>query len=252
MKQNRSPAWIGLVLLVGAVIGFAAVLGRTPRPRVVVTYVTRFDGRDFEQRHNATIAVRKLSGATIAPGAEFSFNQRVRTWSRDQGYKKAPVSYGGHLIPFWGGGVCQTSSTLYNVALLGGLEILERHRHQFAPGYLSPGRDAAVAFPNIDLRFRNRYDFPVTIRGRVEGSRLVVELLAPRALPERPRIVQEGLTVRPPMLLTTGYGPTARLRNPGKAGAQVVTVRVWRARRETMSVDSYPVMHRVVERSEGT
>lgn len=252
MRRPRLPVAIGIAFLVVAGLGLAATMGRVPRSRVVVTYVTKFDGRDVEQRHNAGIAVRKLSGATIPPGGEFSFNERIRTWSRDQGYKKAPVSYGGHLIPFWGGGVCQTSSTLYNVALLGGMEILERHRHQFAPGYVSPGRDAAVAYPNIDLRFRNRYDFPVTLRGRVEGSRLVIELVAPQDLPERPRIVQEGLTLRPPMMLTTGYGPSARLRNPGKPGAQVVTVRVWRGRRETMSVDTYPVMHRVVERSDGS
>ncbi|MCW5942152.1 MAG: VanW family protein [Fimbriimonadaceae bacterium] len=249
MMPARPMAMIGVLLLVGAGVGLAAVLRQAPRSRVVAAYITRFDGRDVEQRHNARIALQKLSGATIPPGATFSFNERVRTWSRDQGYKKAPVSYGGHLIPFWGGGVCQTSTTLYNVALLGGLEVVERHRHQFAPGYVPPGRDAAVAYPNIDLRFCNRYDFPVTITGRVEGSKLIVELTAPRDLPERPRIVQEGLALRPPMMLTAGFGDSARLRNPGKPGAQVVTYRVWRARREFLSADSYPVMHRIVERS---
>src|SRR5207302_1442552 len=81
--------------------------------------------RTKAQKRNAILALKKLDGAVIAPGETFSFNTRVGTWSRDQGYRRAPVSYNGTLIASWGGGVCQTSTTLYNAALLAGMKIID-------------------------------------------------------------------------------------------------------------------------------
>jgi vancomycin resistance protein YoaR len=88
------------------------------------------------QRHNARKAALSLDNQTIAPGATFSFNKVVKSWSWDQGYVKAPVSYDGELIPAYGGGVCQASTTLYNAVLLAGLPIVERHSHVFTPHYV--------------------------------------------------------------------------------------------------------------------
>ena len=62
-----------------------------------------------------------------------------------------------------------------------GLPILERHAHTFAPGYAPPGRDAAVAYAGVDLRFRNPYPQPLTLYVRPEGQRLVCRIEAERA-----------------------------------------------------------------------
>jgi hypothetical protein len=91
-------------------------------------------------------AAAALNGAVIAPGRELSFNHVVASWTPDRGFVLAPVSYDGQLVVDWGGGVCQTSTTLYNAALLAGMEITERHRHFWPPRYAPPGADAAVHF----------------------------------------------------------------------------------------------------------
>src|SRR3989337_693852 len=121
---------------------------------------------------------KAVDGKVLQAGAEFSFNRTVGSWSADRGYVKAPVSYDGELIPSWGGGVCQVSSTLYNAALLAGLEILERHRHRFPARYVPPGQDAAVAQLDIDLRFRNPYRWPVRIEAEAEGDEVICRILS--------------------------------------------------------------------------
>ena len=231
------------------VFGLAAATYRSlPEESTLAGYVTPLAGRTRSQRHNAYLAAQKLYGAAIAPGGLFSFNQRVGTFSRDQGYKKAPVSYNGQLIDDWGGGVCQVSTTLYNAALLADMEIVERHRHRFCPSYVPPGRDAAVAFSNIDLRFRNPLPFQVRIHARLEGDLLHIELVGDGTLKEHPQVVQVVSQVEPPETFTIGRpGPAAKVRNTGKPGFDVFVYRSHRRGRELVSHDLYPAMNRVVQ-----
>lgn len=231
-----------------ALAGGAAALTAVPQEATVGAYSTSLKGRTGSQRHNAGLALSRLVGAEIKPGETFSFNERVGTFSRDQGYRKAPVSYNGQLIDDWGGGVCQTSTTLYNAALLGGMKIVQRHRHRFAPSYVPPGRDAAVAFSNIDLRFQNPLPYPVRVEGRIEGDRLSVSLVGAKPLEEKPQVVSEVAQMHSPETYTLG-GPNGhrRLRNSGKAGCEVTVVRIVGGRRERVSHDAYPTMNRVVE-----
>ena len=228
---------------------FVYLLPGVAKPAVLASYSTSLDGRTYSQRHNAILAVKKLAEVKIAPGEVFSFNQQVGSWSRDQGYRRAPVSYNGTLIADWGGGVCQTSTTLYNAALLAGMKIVERSPHQFAPGYVAPGRDAAVAFGDIDLKFQNPLPYPVTLEGKVDHSRLVFTFTAEKQLPVKPEIVSQIKEVREPRVFRLpGDGGAHFIRNSGKAGCEVWTYRVTGDKRELLSTDSYPVMNVIQER----
>jgi vancomycin resistance protein YoaR len=155
----------------------------------LVEFATSLEGRTQGQRHNATLAAKRLHGAILAPDATWSFNQTVGQWVRSEGYVRAPVSYGGVLVPAWGGGVCQTSTTLYNAALLAGLEVVERHPHTIAPSYIAPGRDAAVAHGIADLKLRNPYPFPCRIECFVRGGQTGVSA-------QRGRVASAGAAAR--------------------------------------------------------
>lgn len=239
--------WIPVGVTVFAVtLGAVAFKKTEVRTRTLATYSTPLEGRLRSQRHNAELCLEKLNGVEIGPHEVFSFNKTVGTWSRDRGYRKAPVSYNGQLVESWGGGVCQTSTTLYNAALLSGMSIVERHPHRFAPGYVPPGRDAAVAFDRIDLRFANPYDFPVKVSARVENDRLVIQLSGDgKATPVVLR--EEVRQRREPMQVTVRGGTSGRVRNSGKAGYEVVVWRLLGNKRELVSTDDYPAMHRIVE-----
>jgi vancomycin resistance protein YoaR len=238
--------WI--VAPVGLAAAGGALVPLIPHEHAIASYATSLQGRTGSQRHNARLAMERLNGIVVPPHEVFSFNKVVGSFSRDQGYRRAPVSYNGQLIDDWGGGVCQTSTTLYNAALLAGMNIVERNRHQFQPSYVPPGRDAAVAFSNIDLRFQNPYDFPVRVEAAIVSGMLRVELLASRDIPVKPQVYSQILDRHEPStfeIRQAGRGP--RLRNSGKQGWEVAVYRVTGNRKEMVSKDSYPVMHRVVE-----
>ncbi|MBT1279462.1 VanW family protein [Thermoanaerobacter sp. AC272] len=54
-----------------------------------------------------------------------------------------------------GGGVCQTATGVYRVALNAGFKIIERHKHVYGAIYAPKGDDAAVDWDaKWDLKFK--------------------------------------------------------------------------------------------------
>lgn len=241
---------IGLLLLAGIVT--MLVLPRNGQ--VLGSYCTALEGRTAGQRTNALRAARALEGIVIDAGGDFSFNRAVGSWSPDRGYVVAPVSYDGELVLDWGGGVCQTSTTLYNAALIAGLQVLERHRHTWAPRYVPPGRDAAVAQPGVDLRLHNPYPYPVRLRVTAHADRVGVEILGRRSGPMA-SVESVLLAATPPLQVVKAndHQPTGqrRILTRGRPGTRVAVYRTYRhapraGTRELISQDTYPAMHTVI------
>ncbi|HWP95350.1 MAG TPA: VanW family protein [Syntrophomonadaceae bacterium] len=126
---------------------------------------------------NIILAARALDGAVIMPGQTFSFNQRVGQRTTDKGYKDAPIITGNTLKDDVGGGVCQVASTLYNAALLAGLEVVEHSGHSLPVKYVPSGKDATVYYDLIDLKLKNNRNNPIVISSKVENNTLLVYLL---------------------------------------------------------------------------
>jgi vancomycin resistance protein YoaR len=258
--MSRSlPAMLALGLLLAAASAGVLCARRwapaAPAQRVIAAYATSFAGRSPGQIANALRAARALDGAIVPVGGVFSFNRRVGSWTADRGYYRAPVSYDGEIILDVGGGVCQLSTTLYGAALVGGMEIVERHRHFWPVSYAPPGLDAAVAYPRIDLRFRNPLPAPVRLRARREGRRLIVEMLS-RARRQRCVIERRRLALHPPATIVQPeerLSPGQALRlNRGQAGQEVAVYRLrWtddrQPERTLISLDTYPALNRVVK-----
>lgn len=242
-----------LVVLAVLVTGVGAAVALPPRDRVLGSYSTSLDGRTPGQRANALRAARAADGTVIPSGRGFSFNHCVGSWSPDRGYVRAPVSYDGDLMVDWGGGVCQTSSTLYNAALIAGLEIVERHRHTCAIQYVPPGRDAAVAQYAVDLRLRNPYPWPVRLRARLSDDRLGFEVLGRERGPMA-AVESQPLAVLPPVDVRLGddQRPTGLSGSThGRPGLRVAVYRLalrgpHAGSRELVSQDTYPPANRLV------
>lgn len=118
-----------------------------------------FQGSIPGRIYNVELAAGRISGAIVAPGDTFSFDQTVGDVSSLTGYKQAYVIQNGKTILGDGGGVCQVSTTLFRAALNAGLPIVERHAHAYRVEYYEedgpPGIDATVYIPTIDLKFKN-------------------------------------------------------------------------------------------------
>lgn len=125
---------------------------------------------------NLRIAAKRLDGLVIPRGEVFSFWKNLGLCTRFRGFVPGRQLQEGCLIPAIGGGLCQLSNALYDVALRAGCEIVERHPHtRIVPGSIAEaGRDATVAWNYIDLRFRHGQ--PMKLEVRLSQDSLLVTL----------------------------------------------------------------------------
>lgn len=129
----------------------------------IAGYTTYFDPSQYARANNLKIALDYLNGKVIMPGEVFSYNDAIGDTTVAKGYQPAATFMGGKTVNEVGGGICQTTSTLYNVALMANLEIVERHQHGLPVGYVQPSRDATVYSPNLDFKFKNTRSNPIKI-----------------------------------------------------------------------------------------
>jgi vancomycin resistance protein YoaR len=264
MKSKITPIAIARLATAAAIACGCLWAASRPVKQIPATeallagYATGLSERTPGQAHNAALAAASLNGSVIGPGGDFSFNHTVKSWTHERGYVKAPVSYEGELVKAYGGGVCQTSTTLYNAALLAGLLISERHPHVMAPHYVLAGRDAAVAQYDVDLKLHNPYPWPVRIEATSNESTLSVRIYGSGKPLETIRLETQRIATITPQHLTRvmavkpGSEHRAYVRNPGMVGCRVLTYRIYcqngkEVKREFLGDDTYAAMDRVVQ-----
>lgn len=135
----------------------------------VSSFSTEFDPY-ISRATNLRTGLAYIDGAIIMPGEVFSFYNYAGPYNKS-GY----VFY----YEFVGNGVCQIATTVYNAALLGGLEIVKRSPHKAKSVYVPGGLDATVASYSsgwhVDMSFRNTYDYPIYISAYAIGGRAYVD-----------------------------------------------------------------------------
>ena len=130
------------------------------------SFTTYFDGENLTRTSNIRLAAASLNGSVIEGETVLSFNHIVGDRVQERGFLPAKIIVNGEFTEGVGGGVCQVSTTLYNAALLAGLNITEYHPHSLAVGYVPPSRDAMVSGSSCDLKIQNPSRTPVYIRAQ--------------------------------------------------------------------------------------
>jgi hypothetical protein len=127
---------------------------------------------------NLRVAARYLDGLVIPAGELFSFWAQVPRPTRRLGFVRGRELREGCVIASVGGGLCQLSNALYDVALTAGCAIVERHAHsRRLPGSMAAlGRDATIFWNYVDLRFRAPVDCQLEVS--LDRDRLTVALRA--------------------------------------------------------------------------
>ncbi|MEN9389281.1 MAG: hypothetical protein RLY61_365, partial [Candidatus Parcubacteria bacterium] len=120
---------------------------------------SKYLGSIPSREKNLLLASERINGALVAPGQLFSFNKTVGDINAKTGYASAYVIQNGRTVLGDGGGVCQTSTTIFRAALNTGLEIVTRHPHAYRVAYYEqdsgPGFDASIYQPSLDFQFKN-------------------------------------------------------------------------------------------------
>ncbi len=168
------------------------------------TYTTLNAGT-YDRITNLRRAIDLLKGALVAPGAVFSFNQRVGARTVERGFRPAPVIIRDEYEEDVGGGVSQVATTVFNAAWESGVKIVERNPHSLYISRYQLGRDATVNYPDLDLKFRNDTPNWIFVAGSWNDSGITVSLYG--GGPRR-RVESSAGTMR-----ITGQVPVRRIRD---------------------------------------
>lgn len=153
-------------------------ISSVPKEEEIATFSTELKDRSEGRLTNIGITCSTLNGAVIQNGETFSFNQTVGKPTAEKGYKEASVIIDHKTEKGIGGGNCQVSSTLYNAVLaVPSLVVTERHEHGKDVTYVPDGKDAAVSYGSLDLKFRNDTGHSVKILASTDNKTITITLM---------------------------------------------------------------------------
>ncbi|MDD2447708.1 MAG: VanW family protein [Tissierellia bacterium] len=124
------------------------------------------------EEYNVALAAKSISGHVVKPSKIFSQNERIGPYTKRRGYKDGSSFAENQIVTTEGGGVCKIATSLYNLAVLSNLEIVERYFHSMPVNYVPYGQDATVAYGIKDFRFKNTTEGNILIWSELIGNRL--------------------------------------------------------------------------------
>lgn len=137
-------------------------------PQILSTGVTSYRlGNHPNRIKNIKLSLGTFQGFVAEAGEEISFN-RITGWiTPRKGYTKTKIISEGRVEEGVGGGVCQTSTTVYRSILNAGFPVTERRNHTLDISYYHAygyGLDATVyTDARSDLRFVNDFPGPIMV-----------------------------------------------------------------------------------------
>jgi len=127
---------------------------------------------------NIWIPAVDIDGYVVGPGETFDFWKAVGPVTRARGYRDGGAIINGRTEPqgALAGGICSTSTTLFNAALRAGFDMGSRRNHYYYIDRYPLGLDATVFKSGSQVQtmsWTNDTEYPVLIRGFKirEGSR---------------------------------------------------------------------------------
>lgn len=154
-------------------------------------------GGTAARKSNVKLSAGTIDSYVMNSGDVFSYNEAVGKRTAANGYKPAPAYVKGETVDEIGGGICQTSSTLYLACLRANLAITERFAHRYIPSYITPGMDATVSWGGPDYKFTNSTSYPIKIVTSYENGYLTVKLLGTKTDDITVKMTSEFLSSTP-------------------------------------------------------
>lgn len=212
--------------------------------KIIGTFTTNTTSNPIRNQ-NVKLAAQAVNGTVLKPGEEFSFNEVVGERTAAKGYGAAAAYNGGEVVQEIGGGVCQVSSTLYNVVFRTGLTTTYRRSHTFAPNYVRPGSDATISWGGPDYKFVNNSKHAIGIRAWYKDQTCTVQIYGIPVLPsgETWELVTEkveDLPVPAPQIITPEQGSETN----GSAGSRWIAYKLIKKNGKEEKVQDHKVTYK--------
>ena len=162
------------------------------------SYTTRFNADNVKRTINVKLGIKAVDGTLLSPNEVFSLNKTIGERTQARGYRTSIIFVNGYKVPGVGAGISQVTGTLFNAALLSGLEIVSYQTHSRPVSYIPIGRDATVAWGSFDMKFKNNTQAPIYVAYKTSGSRAIATLYgAQKAKPDKVTIKVNSQNIGP-------------------------------------------------------
>lgn len=144
----------------------------------LATFSTPLLSSPPERINNLKIVCERLNNYILEPNETFSYNNVTGPFGKDDGFQEATILLSdGSKTKGYGGGVCQLSSTLYNVVKnIENIDIIERHNHSSPVAYVPENEDATVSLQSdLDFKFMNNNDYPIRFEAVCSNDKVLVK-----------------------------------------------------------------------------
>lgn len=160
------------------------------------SYSTNVSGSSG-RKSNVKLSAQYCDGTILLPGETFSYNDVVGQRTKARGFSEAPAYLNGETIQEVGGGICQTSSTIYAACLYSNLEITARTNHTYASSYIGLGLDATVSWGGPEFKFTNDTKYPIRLDCTYSGGQVTAAIYGTKMDDITVKITSETLETIP-------------------------------------------------------
>ena len=122
----------------------------------IASFTTEYTVEPTSRQHNIHLGADLLNNSIIeAGGGRWSFNDISGDYNEEAGFQGAGAILDGEFVDALGGGICQVATTVFNAVYESGFPVITRHNHSLYIASYPVGRDAAVAYPDLNLVWEN-------------------------------------------------------------------------------------------------
>ncbi len=164
------------------------------------SWTSHFSASNVPRSSNVRLTASRIDGVVLMPGEVFSYDNAIGKRTAANGYKVAGVYVGNKVEEGIGGGICQTSSTLYSAVLYSNLEIVTRTSHSLPVSYMPAGQDATIAEGYIDFKFKNNTEYPIKIVCKAGQSSVTCSILGVKPAGQTVEVINTRTSTNEPKL----------------------------------------------------
>jgi vancomycin resistance protein YoaR len=178
---------------------------------------------------NVGQAARYMDGKILKPGEIFSMNETIKERTSKNGYVKGIyIGEGGRFAFGLGGGVSIITSATWTAAFYAGLERIEQRAHSVLISRYTPGLEATVSWPKLDLKFRNNTQNNILIKAIPARDGITISMYGTKEYDRITAKFGEPYNLNNNIDIVNSYDPNCLPQDPAPGFKIVVTRQFWK------------------------
>ncbi|MFM1826239.1 MAG: hypothetical protein RLZZ37_874 [Actinomycetota bacterium] len=192
------------------------------------TYRQAFDYMPYREI-NVGQAARYMDGKILKPGEIYSMNETIKERTSANGYVKGIyIAEGGRFDYGLGGGVSIITAATWSAAFYAGLERIEQRAHSVLISRYTPGLEATVSWPRLDLKFKNNTKNHVLIKAIPERDGITISMYGTKEFDKVTAKFGKPYNLNNNIDTVTSYDPNCLAQDPAPGFKINVTRQFWK------------------------